>query len=61
MFEIAFTFQNLTDQDVQLSTIIDGAVEPVIQTVKNGEEIFHFKPENGHVTIKLLPALKEGE
>ena len=61
MFEIAFTFQNLTGQDVQLSTIIDGAIEPVIQTIKSGEEIVHFKPENGHVTIKLLPALKEKE
>ena len=63
MLEIAFTFQNLTGQDVQLSTIIDGVIEPVIQTIKSGEEIVHFSAIHcqRNVTIKLLPALKEKE
>lgn len=53
MFDVAFSLKNETGSDIKVVTSIPDAVEPSVAVVKNGEEIVHFRPENGHVSIIL--------
>ena len=54
MFDVDFKLKNETDFTIKVFTMIEGEYAPAVMILKPNEEMLHFKPSIGEISISVM-------